>query len=133
MATYSITIAPTAGGGWDQPAVKRSATALSGGSSISLNTQDAAAKNSIHEALPVVLRAWANYASTTGIPGTNFAALLSDDGNGAFTVTAKYNISSVTGGTTVSFPSATQTTALTLQAAFARAARAIKNDRSTNG
>ncbi len=133
MATYSILIAPTASGGWDQPTVKRAATALSGGTSISLPTQDAAEKLSLHEALPIVLRAWANRASTSGIPGTNFAALLTDDGDGNFTVTAKYDISSVTGGTTVSFPTAVQTTGLTLQAAFSRATRAVKNDRSTNG
>lgn len=133
MASYGLLITPDVNGTWNRGTVTRGATALSGGTSITLNTQDAAAHNSLHEALPVALRAWKNRAAGSGNPGTNFAALLVDNGNGTYTVTAKYDITSVTSGSAVTLPSELITSGLTLQTAFARMARAAKNDKSVNG
>lgn len=134
MANYALLVTPDGSGTWNRGSITRGATALSGGTSISLNAQDDDAKNSIHEALPVALRAWKNRASTNGNPASNFAALFTDNGNGTYTLSSvKFDISSVTGGTAVTRPSELITSGLTLQAAFARMARAVKNDKAANG
>lgn len=133
MANYGLRITPDGSGTWNQGVVSRGATALSGGTAISLNAQDDDAKNSLHEVLPVVLRAWKNQASTGGNPDSAFTALLTDNSNGTYTVTSvKYN-ATVTGGTTVTAPSALSTTGLNLQTAFSRMARVVKNDKAANG
>ena len=132
MANYSVLYTVDADG-WTQGTVKRSPTALSGGTSISLPTQDAASHIGIHTTLGVVLRGFANRQATSGKPATNFAALITDNSDGTFTPTLKYDITSVTGGTAVTLPSALQTTGLPLQAVHSRASRAVKNDRATNG
>lgn len=134
MASYAFLITPDASGTWNRGSITRAATALVGGTAISLPAQDDDAKNSLHEALPVVLRAWKNRAAASGNPASNFAALMVDNGNGTFTVSSvKYDISSVTGGTAVTRPNELTTTGLTLQDAFARMSRAALDDRSANG
>lgn len=135
MASYGFLVTVDGSGTYNRGTVTRGATALSGGTAISLNAQDDDAKNSLHEALPVLLRSWANRASTAGVqPNTNFAGLLVDNGDGTYTVSStKYDITSVTAGTAVTLPPELRTSGLTLQEAFARVARAAKNDKSANG
>ena len=134
MASYAFLVTPDGAGTWNRGTITRGATALSGGTAISLNNQDDDAKNSLHEVLPVVVRAWKNRAAANGNPGTNFAALVTDHGNGTYTLSsAKYDITSVTGGTAVTRPNELTTSGLTLQTAATRMFRAAKNDKAANG
>lgn len=133
MASYGLRLTPDGTGTWNRGVVTRGATALSGGTAISLNAQDDDAKNSIHEALPVVLRAWKNRAAASGNPDTSLAALVTDNGNGTYTVSSVKYDATVTGGTAVTLPSELTTSGLSIQTAFSRMARAAKNDKSVNG
>ena len=133
MANYALRITPDGSGTWNRGVVTRGATALSGGTAISLNAQDDDAKNSLHEVLPVVLRAWSNRASTNGNPDSAFTALLTDNGNGTYTASSVKYDATVTGGTAVTLPSELITTGLNLRVGFTRMARAAKNDKSANG
>lgn len=133
---YAIQVTPdsTGNGTWNRPSVTRGATALSGGTAITLNTQDAASKNSLHEAFPVVLRAFKNRAAASGNPDTNFTALLRDNNDGTYTVTSvKYDVTSITGGTAVTRPSELITNGMSLQTAMRRGERVIMNDKAANG
>jgi hypothetical protein len=134
MANYAIQVTPDGNGNFNRPSVTRGATALVGGTAISLNTQDAASKNSLHEAFPVVLRAFKNSAAANGNPASNFTALLRDNNDGTYTVTsAKYDVTSITSGTAVTRPSELITSGLNLQVAMRRGERVIMNDKAANG
>jgi len=133
MANYAIQVTPDGAGTWNRPSVTRGATALVGGTAITLNTQDAASHNSLHEAIPVVVRAFKNSAAANGNPASNFTALLHDNNDGSYTVTsAKYDVTSITSGTAVTRPSELITSGMSLQTAMRRGERVILNDKAAN-
>lgn len=135
MASYAILITNDGGGTntFSTISAKKNSTAITGGTALTLPSQDGGVHNSLHEAQPIGIRAANNSISTTPATGdVNMAFLFVDNGSGGYTTSVKYGATSID-GTALTLPTYTQTTGLALRTAYLRAFRACLNDRSTNG
>jgi hypothetical protein len=119
-------------GNWT-PTVFRNGS-LSGGTAITLSTDDAASFTYLPAVLMRAGRALFNALSTgTFDNNTTCAFAITVDANQAFTATAKYGGVTNSGGTSITLPTADAAAFNYFKAIFSRARRAIENDYSTNG
>lgn len=131
-ATSWTAIFTNDGAGNYTPTVYRNGT-LSGGTSITLSTDDAASFPYLPAVIMRATRALFNALSTgTFDTNTSCAFQITVDGNQNFTATAKYNASN-SGGTSITLPVADRAANAYFKFMTARARRAIENDYSTNG
>lgn len=140
MSNYAVNFSPDGTGTtFSRATCKVNSTALSGGTSATLPAHSSGiVKNSLHEASRVAKDALQNLFSAGTASISDAAAihgvLFTDNGSGGYTVTVKYAITSVTGGTSITQPADTpRTTNLSFQELWSRAMRVIKNHRATNG
>lgn len=131
-ATSWTAIFTNDGAGNYTPTVYRNGT-LTGGTAITLSTDDAAAFPYLPAVLMRAGRALFNALSTgTFDTNTSCAFQITVDSNQNFTATTKYNAAN-SGGTSITLPVQDAAAFQYFKAIFARGRRAIENDYSTNG
>lgn len=132
-ATSWTAIFTNDGAGNYTPTVFRNGS-LSGGTAITLSTDDAASFPYLPAVIMRATRALFNALSTGTFDNLTTCALaITVDANQNFTATAKYGGVSNSGGTSITLPVADRSANAYFKFMTARARRAIMNDYSTNG